>query len=117
MVRILGGLIVAFVVGLAAQEAKAQYYIPSTVPVFAPQYSVPFVYNSVPRYDYRYYPRRRYRSRYYPSYRVYVVPATTVQRPSITTRSRPSGVHPSQYIGDPHASQYIGDPHASQFTP
>jgi hypothetical protein len=100
---------------LSAQTAPAQYYIPNTVPVF--QMNNPQVVYYAPRSTYRYYPRR-YRSRFYPrySYNVYVVPQTTTAvRRAPTTSTRPSGVHPSQYIGNPHASQYMGNPHASQY--
>lgn len=119
MFRWIAGLMAVAVVGFSAQQAQAQYYIPSTVPVFQFSYPAPYYYVA-PRYEYRYYPRwPRYRSRYYPSYNVYVAPrtTTTVRRSSTTNRQRPSGVHPSQYIGDPHASQYMGDPHASQYIP
>ncbi len=130
MIRILVGLSAACVIGICAENAKAQYYVPSFVPIYGPQYTVPgpIIYYSVPRYDswYGYYPRRNRTTIYsfggpiYGGnvYNIYGYPRVQVQRVPVTTeRSRPSGVHPSQYIGNPHASQYMGNPHASQYFP
>ena len=121
MYRTITILLSGIFVAVATQEARAQYYIPPTVPIYNFTQPAPIVYYSVPRYEYRYYPRWRYRSFYRPfNYNVYIVPPSRTQSstsPSTTTRERPSGVHPSQYLGNPHASQYFGDPHASQTLP
>ena len=115
MIRVLAGVIAASVIVFSAQQAKAQYYIPSYVRMYVPYTQpAPYYYYSVPRYDYRYYPRRRYRSRYYPGYPVYVVPRTTQTVPS---EPFDTSVHPSHYFGDPHASQNITNPHRSQTLP